>query len=93
MESRLPTNFVWRLHRGLVGFIAERFERGCDSSDAMKGYRLVSDDGLTVCDNQDYYPAETDPEHIRRILACLHYCNGMATEDLERQNALLGTNR
>ena len=93
MVSKLPVEFVRRLHAGQVGFISECFARSCDSDDRMLGFRLVSDDGNTVCDNQDYYPTECDPEHIRRILACLHHCSGMTTEDIEKQNALLGTSR
>lgn len=59
----------------------------------MSGFAIESDDRMDVCNNEEYYPAECHPEHIRRILACLHYCYGMSTMDLEKQNALMGTKR
>ena len=92
--SRLDPVFKHRLHAGQVEFITERFERSAESyGDNMQGVRLESDDGNTVCDNNDYYPAETDPELIKRIIACLQYCHGMSTDELEKQNALMGTKR
>ena len=82
--------FLHRLHAGEVGFAYEHFDRTCDSMEEPLGLGIVADNGDRVCDNMDFYPAECHPEYTRRILVCLQYCRGIPTEDLEKQNALLG---
>lgn len=85
-----------RLHRGHIEFHIEKFARTkdyTDDADNLSGRRMVTEDGDHVCDNNDYYPAECNPEYVRRILACLQYCHLMPTEDLEKSNALMGTRK
>lgn len=84
--------FLHRLHAGNVQFAYEHFSRTCDDMDNPLGMGIVADNGDRFVDNNDYYPAECHPEFVRRILVCLNYCNGIPTEDLEKQNALLGLN-
>ena len=91
---RLPQAYLDRLHNGDVEFKLRVFEQSAQASDMQPlGLAIQADNGQDVCSNEDYYPAECDPDHTRRILACLHYCHGMATSELEKQNALLGTSR
>ena len=86
----LDPTFVRRLHAGQVEFAYEHFERSCDDMEDPQGLAVIADNGDRVCDNMDYYPTECHPEFTRRILVCLQYCRGMKTEDLEKQNQLLG---
>ena len=79
-----------RLHAGLIEFAYEHFEKTCDGMDNPSGLRIIAENGDSVCDNNDYYPCECDPEYTRRIMACLKYCHGMTTDDLEKQATLLG---
>jgi hypothetical protein len=74
------------LHAGDMSFQLVRFERTCDDH----GVAVTTTYGEIICNNQDYYPHEVDPEFMRRIVACLNACQGMTTSDLEKQNALLG---
>jgi hypothetical protein len=84
--------FERRLHAGTVEFAYEHFERSCDTMEEPGGLGIVADDGNRFVDNNDYYPAECHPELVRRILLCLNYCKGISSDDLEKQNALLGLN-
>jgi len=79
------------LHSGQMLFRLVPFERSTDPMDEPPvGVAIHTKEGETVCDNQDFYPHEVDPAYMRRIVACLNHCHGMRTEDLEKQNALLG---
>ena len=53
-------------------------------------YELRNSEDQVVMDNTLHCPTVVDPEYVRRILARMNYCTGMSTEELEKQNQLLG---
>lgn len=84
--------FNERLHAGEGLFKLERFERFTDrTGEQGTGVRVIEViSGIEVCDNNDYYPAKTSADLSRRIVACLKHCHGIPTEELEKQNMLMG---
>lgn len=92
MATDRNTEFNERLHAGEGLFKLERFERSTDRTwELGTGVRVVEViSGIEVCDNNDYYPAKTSADLSRRIVACLNHCQGISTEELEKQNKLMG---
>lgn len=84
--------FNKQLHAGKGLFKLERFEQTMDQiGKPWTGVRVVEiTSGVEVCDNKEYYPVETSPDLSRRIVACLNHCQGISTEELEKQNKLMG---
>lgn len=92
MATDKNAEFIEQLHAGKGVFKLERFERFTDrTGEQGTGVRVVEVvSGVEVCDNNDYYPAKTSADLSRRIVACLHHCQGIPTEELEKQNKLMG---
>lgn len=92
MATDRNTEFNERLHAGEGLFKLERFEQFTDRTGSpATGVRVVEVvSGTEVCDNKDYYPVNTSPDLSRRIVACLNHCQGISTEELEKQNKLMG---
>jgi hypothetical protein len=44
---------------------------------------LEGADGSLIHGTDLYYPTAIDPDDMKRIVACVNYCTGMTTEELE----------
>lgn len=92
--TKLPPFLVHQIHAGEANYTIEKFSRSADLIDAeMRGMRICVDQYGTVCDNEDFYPHPIDPQLSMRVIACLQYCQGISTDELIKQNKLMGTHK
>ena len=50
---------------------------GCDKITDNSGHEVWSNDG--------WEPTSLEPDDLQRIVACVNFCAGIPTEDLEKQ--------
>lgn len=77
------------LHAGKLAHYIKRYRRD-ESYKYDPSFELCNSKDNIVLNDAPYYPAAVDPEYARRILACMDYCTGISTEELEKQIKLMG---